>query len=253
MLPTAASSEVLAHWHYTPDEWRDFVHDEAKQFEKVFKSLRYGIIGIIVIAVPLVIALLLIPLWLMGSKWGPDVYGPVFGVTFFAGFFLAVLGIVWYLQRHKLSRLRARAGEVYIMLNGVNTNGVWFGWGFSELGWRLRDVRRKTISTGPAKSMEVLEFKCAAHDSHALNRRAARAWRIPIPAGKGAAADRIIERLFAAMKSSAKDGRAQRSKPSSAHRDLDNGTLGHDFAGDVCRKCGNTVEAVLNFKWKCKE
>ncbi len=197
MLPTAASSEVLAHWQYTPDEWRDFLHYEAKQYEKFFKSLRNGIIVIIIIAVALVIALLLIPLWLMGSLWGSDVYGPVFGVTFVAGLSLAGLGIAWRVQRHKLSRFGAHAGDVYIMLNGVNINGVWFDWGYGEFGWRLRHVGRQTIAVGPAKSMKILEFKCVAYNRGSrLSNRVDKACRIPVPGGKETEADRIIERLF---------------------------------------------------------
>lgn len=216
------------------------------------KSARFFIIIVILIAVPVVTLLLVGPLW-FGYELREDVWGPAAAVAIFAGIFIAVGVIVWALERHKISQLSEHAGDVVLTLDGINTNGVWFGWNRGELGWRLRHIGRTFISVGPARSMEVLEFKCTRYDSHSLSRRAVKSWHVPIPRGKESEADRIIERLFATINFVPNDKRFEPSAPLIVRQDSEKTMLGHVFVGDVCRKCGNSVEAVLNFKWTCKE
>lgn len=251
MLQPPTSPEVLAHWRYAPDQWREFVNCEAIQYEKRLKSARVFIIVVSLITVLAVTLLLAVPLGL-GFPWREDVYGPPIAVIVIAVLLLTVGGAVWASQRHKLSLLRNSTGDVFITLDGVNTNGVWFGWKREVIGWRLRHIGRKTISVGSARSMEVLEFKCAAYNSHSLNRRVVKAWRIPIPPGKEIEADRIIERLFAGINFLPEVERNEPAQPFVRH-DSEKNILGHVFIGDVCRQCGSSVDAVMNFKWECKE
>lgn len=198
MLQTSAPSETLAHWHYTPNDWREFVNYELQAQMKIYKSYRNGFIGIIVVAGLIMVSLVLIPFLTMGIIWRADVWGPVIGVAFVAGILLAVVGIYWLLSRHKISRLKLSTGNVYITLTGVSVNGVWFNWGYEKFGWRLHNVRRKTLAVVEGRKIEILEFKCSAHNRGSrVNEHMSKAERVLIPAGKDTEAERIIERLLA--------------------------------------------------------
>jgi hypothetical protein len=198
MLQPAASSEVLAHWRYSPDEWRDFISHETKHYHKIFKTLKYSIIIVVVVVVLVVTSLLLIPLLWLGSEFGEKVLAPPLAIAILAGIFVIVLGGIWLVQRDKFARLCAKAGDVYITLNEVNMNGIRFDWGYEELGWRLLSVERQIISIvgKPAKSMEIIEITCRPHYISSMSEPETKVCRIPIPAGNKAEAERVLERLL---------------------------------------------------------
>jgi len=201
MLQSSATSETLAHWHYTPNEWRDFANYELTEHRKIYKSYRNWFIGIIVVAGFIMISLVLIPFLMLKpweSIWRTDVWGPVFGVAVVTGIFLAAIGIYWLLLWNKSSSLRLPSGEVYITFTGVSVNGVWFNWGYEKVGWRFHNVKRKTITVVEGRNIEILEFKCSAYNRGSkLNQNLVKAERILIPEGRMAEAERIIERLLA--------------------------------------------------------
>lgn len=252
MEQSPAYSEVLAHWQYTPEEWRAFVSYEAKQFEKGVRLMKKYLFITIAGTVLLALTLLLIPLLWLGTWRGEDVWGPVIGVICLGGFFLVIIGIVWLAQRVRLARLFSQMGDVYLVPRGIKLNGVWFSWGYEKSGWRLRHIERQTISVGPAQRMEVLEFKCvsyyASHKGGGL-REIPKALRIPVPTGKETEADRIIERLLDAKNFLAQDARAPMS---AAQYVSEHEMLGHDFVVGACRKCGSTAEEAMYLKLKCK-
>jgi hypothetical protein len=240
---------MLAHWRYTLEEWHAFVGQEGRQLQKGLRSVRYFIAAVVVTAAVAVASLLLIPTLALGGRWDEGVWGPPLGVAVVAGLLLAVALALWATQKRRLSRLNAGPGDVIITPEGVDTNGVWFGWKGAGSGWRLRHIGRKTVPAGDGKSLEVLEFKCAARNEPGrnLSGRVVKAWRVPVPRGKEAEADRIARQLLAAQNFLPEGGRADLS---SSHAGSD--ALGHDFAGDVCRRCGTTAEAASGFNWACK-
>ncbi|MDQ3256284.1 MAG: hypothetical protein M3R15_20740 [Acidobacteriota bacterium] len=138
--------------------------------------------------------------------------------------------------------------------DGVCTNGMWLGWGARELAWRLRIVRRETISIRLGKTLEVLEFKCVGKVFlRGRHIPVDKEWRVPVPAGKEADADALITRLLTAQHAPTHGQSNKLAQPHSLDAGAQNSLFGHDFAGDVCGKCGSTVEAVTHFYWKCKE
>ena len=199
MSQSSVPPETLAHWQYSPHDWRAFVNHELQAQMKIYKSYKHGFIGIIIVACLIMISIVLIPYWTVGIIWRADVWCPVFGVAFVAGILLVVVAIYWLLSRNKISRLKSLTGDVYITLNGVSINGVWLNWGYEQRGWRFRNVRRKTIMVADGMNLEILEFKCSAiHGGDTKNARGkVKAERIPIPIGREAEAERIIEQLLA--------------------------------------------------------
>ncbi len=200
MSQTSISSDTLAHWHFTENEWQDFVNYELKEKIKNYRSLRNGFIGIIAAAAIIMILLILIP-FLMLKKyetiWRGDVWGPVIVVAIIAGFLLLIIGIYILILKNKITRLKSLSGDVLITLNGVCINGAWFSWKFGKIGWRFYGARRKTITSEKAGKLEILEFKMTAvnrmNESNIRGKIASE--RVPIPKGKESEADQIIELL----------------------------------------------------------
>lgn len=237
MLSPPALPEALAHWRYTPDEWRDFTdHEgESNRFELsdlLTKYLNFVVAGAAVLLV-------------VGAAAG-GIAGAAVVLAMVGGFFLLVTLLHRAARASTQRGLEARAGEVLITRDGVCTNGMWFGWGPRDPAWRLRVVRRGTAPTALGKTMGVLEFKCVGSVSLRGGRVPVdKEWRVPVPAGREAEADAVVTRLLA----------AQHAPPDVAAGLVpggQSGLYGHDFAGDVCRRCGSTVEAVSSFKWGCQ-
>jgi len=191
------SSEILAHWHYEPELWRDFVEYESRVYRKSVRSALHFIYGTIIGAVVLITLFSVVP-YLVTKRWSSDIWGPAFGIGFIAAIFLLVGGIVWLMRREKMARFRAKTGEAVITLNEINVNGVSFRWDYGEVGWRFLSAERKSVDVTPLKRIEILELKF-------LNRIPASPgpiedigeWRIPVQRGKERDADNVIERLRA--------------------------------------------------------
>ena len=229
MLRPHAQPETLAHWRYTPDEWRAFTgHERDVHRFELSDLLTKHLHLIVIIAVVFVV----------GGGAAGGVGGAVIVAVMGGVFFLLVTLFHKAMRMYAQSSLEARPGEVYITHNGVWTNGMWFGWGARDPAWRLRVVRRETVPVETGATMDVLEFKCVG----TVPLRGGKVpidkgWRVPVPAGKKAEADAIVTRLLGAQHGAG----------------AESNLYGHDFAAGVCRRCGSTVEAVLSFKWGCKE
>lgn len=241
MLQPTALPEALARWHYTPDEWRDFTENERepKGFVSSDALTTYFCFIIAAAAVTVIVGAIL------GGVRGAGI--AVMIAVVLCSPFLLIGAIRKFLRSSARQGLEARVGEVWITHDGVCTNGMWFGWGAREPAWRLRVVRRQAVSTTAGKTIEVLEFKCVGKVRlRGSDIPVDKKWRVPVPAGKEAEADAVITRLLAA-----------RHSPPAGAGDVGSGGLnhlyGHAFAGDVCRRCGSTVEAVSSFKWQCDE
>lgn len=195
------SSETLAHWKYTQTEWQDYVSFVLNDRSKTYKSSRYWVIGIIVIAFLMMTFFMLISYFLKPSQslWREEVWGPLFGVAFITFVILASIGfgVLFFKEKDRKLKLSLNV-EVLITPNSVVTNGSSFIWEFEINSiCRFEVVERKTVATGEGKNIEILQFKCSTrftkHREDVIE-------RILIPIGKITEAEQIIARLFAEKK-----------------------------------------------------
>jgi hypothetical protein len=234
MAERTEDSESLAYWRYSPEQWRDFTESErsTNQYEVSDTLTKYLNVIVIGGAIAVVFGLL-----------AGGLPGLLIVLVFVVGFLLVVTIIHQAIRRTAQHGLEVRPGEVWIMIDGVCTNGMWFGWAARDPAWRLRIVRRTTVFTKVGKGIEVLEFKCLGSVPLRGGRVAIdKEWRVPVPAGKETEADAVVTRIMA----------SERAWSEEAQLSPDLGSLGHVFAGDVCSKCGSTVEGVTAFSWQCK-
>lgn len=202
MVPSSASSEILARWNYTPTEWSDFVSFVLADRRQWYKSFRYWVIGIIATALLIMTFLVLIPYLMLKpwqTIWRGDVWWPVYGVAIVTVIILAALGFFRLLFGEKDRKLKASSSaEVVITLTGVIVDGSVFDWGFEKSGWRFLNAMRKTVTTGDGKQIEILEFNCSM-DTIGVKTKTTldKTERLPIPHGKETEAENIIARLDA--------------------------------------------------------
>jgi hypothetical protein len=240
MIECDPEAEVLARWRYTPDEWRVFTENErgTHEFEvgdTITKNLPLIVIGGAISVV-------------MGVLAG-GLSGLIVVMVLVVGFLVIVTAIHQLMRKVTQQRLEAENGEVWIMPDGVCTNGMWFGWAARDPNWRLRIVRRKTIYSNAGNGLEILEFKCLGSVLIRGTRTTIdKEWRVPVPRGKESEADAIVTRILSTQHVDTEDHNSL-----SLSQGIDPGLQGHEFVGDVCGKCGSTVEAVTAFKWACRD
>lgn len=238
-----ASSEILAHWHYAPDEWREFVEYE--------KDIRGNEIGDFfrdnIFYIAAVIAVLMI-----GALMSGDLAAIVLIFLLVAGFLAVVSAIHWLIRQNELSTLKARAGEVQITIYGINTNGLWFDWEFEGNHSRFQSVKRLNSYTATGK-LNFLEFKCLVKIKvRGTYQTFDKKWRVPVPRDKEHEADVVIKRLYAAQATFLQANDISSAEPLGLASQ--NRVDEHDFTSStVCLKCGSSIEAVMHFKWKCKK
>lgn len=237
---TEPASDALAHWNYPPDLWRDFVDYESRVYRKSVRSALHFIYGTIIGAVVLIVLLSVIP-FLVTRKWNSSIWGPAFGISFIAFIFLVVGLIVWLMRRAVMASLRSKTGEAIIGLNEIAINGIGFKWDFGESGWRYLGGGRKTVNVDSLKRIELLELRFVACIP---TFRSSPTWdfgekRVPIEPGKEREADRVLKLLGDELASA--DDKWK----------LENASLGHDFAAQICRKCSAPIHEVVMRPWKC--
>ncbi len=242
------SSEILAHWHFSPEEWREYV-----EYEKEFRQNEFG--DFFQKAMPYIVAtgIVIMLLTLLSSE-----LAAIFIVfVFVAGFLGFACLIHWLIRQNELSAMNSRPGEVQITIYGVSTNGLWFDWEFEGNRIGFKSARRLNAHTITGK-LNYLEFNCPVKirvkgKYIKLEKR----WRVPIPNGREAEADLVIQRLYQARAtfSQSTDSQSNNFSLGKLHDLSDpNSFYGHDFMSSTeCTKCGSSIEAVTHFKWKCKK
>jgi hypothetical protein len=200
MTRSPEHQEVLAHWHYEPELWRDFVQYESGLYRKSVRSARYFIIGTGIGTVALITLFSLIPL-LVTKKFDSGIWGPAFGIIVIAAICLAIASIFLLIRREKITKLKAKTGEVRLTLNELNINDIVFSWNYGEAsGWQFLDAERKPVSVTPLKSIQILELKFVTFiPSKNTPQREEGEWRVPVQSGKESEADRVVERLRAEL------------------------------------------------------
>lgn len=241
MIQTAKSSDVLAHWKYEPDLWRNFLRFESTIYKGSVRAAKHLFFGLIIFTIVVIFLFLFVSLLVTG-RWNPKYLEPAFGISIVAGIFILFAGILWLYRRERMRRISEKTGKVIISLNGVSMNGIDFKWDFVKPGLSFEKVERKSVSVAHQKTFEVLEFYTANYTTIDWRRLQEKfECRIPIPFGKESEAEKIMSRL--------------RSRLISAEQEWlrENFTLGHDFSMNVCRKCGETIgEAASYIDRKCR-
>lgn len=188
--------ETIAHWHYTPEEWRKFGAYEGRHYHKVIRQTRTAFFVFLALTL---LALGAVPVfgWLKIVPWDRHMFTAVFVILGTGGFFLGIGAVVWFMQKSKLSTLTAATGEVIITLTGISTSGIWHYWNFEEaLGHRFYDARAMTIGEGTPNQMELLEVRTIANTlSGKVARDVISSCRVPIPANRRAEAEGIVARI----------------------------------------------------------
>jgi len=109
---------LLAHWTYPPDEWRDYAEKEYKRESADKRSLFYLVAGI-----SLVVG---IGFWIAH----PDSGWVVLGVL--SGLILLIAVVAYSTTRYNYFMNRKYLGEAYVSKDGVYLNRqlhLWRGWG----------------------------------------------------------------------------------------------------------------------------
>jgi len=132
---------LLAHWTYTPEEWRRYTEKEYAEDSKARKGL-----FIMITVISLIIGL---GWWIFTREYPLLIFSVIFGI-------IALTGLTAYLTAaSNYRRNRKFLGEVYITLDGVYLNRqihIWKGIGTSlekavyEEGTRIQPV---SVSSTP--------------------------------------------------------------------------------------------------------
>lgn len=199
MLPgLPIHSEPIAHWQYTPDEWRRFGLYEGRHFQKMIRQSKKALLVLLILTI---LALFVVPAFgFFGFvPWDRYMLTAVFVILIFGGGLMGIAVVVLMMQKSKLSTLTATTGEVIITLNGISTSGIWHYWNYEDsLGRRFHDTRTMTINEGKPDQFDLLEVRTIANTlSGKVARDVISSCRVPIPKGKRAEADSIVARIIA--------------------------------------------------------
>ncbi len=182
-LTVNSKSNVLAHWRFTNEQWREYLYYEKLEFESnTFVDLRmiltWGIAAISIIAI-------------MGAmKGGPGVFVFVLIVgTVFFGFCYLIHRLV---RKSAEQRLQKQTGEVKITKMGIDINGVTFDW---RRHWSLPKIYKEHIYIGEEK-MLLLNFRCTGSVAVKGGREAVeKKCLVPVELGKESEADFVIAEI----------------------------------------------------------
>ncbi len=212
MREPSTSSEILAHWRYRPGEWKKFGAYESRHWQRVLKQSRTGFFVLLAFTF---IALLLVPIFGLAGivPWDRYMLMAVFLILLFGGAFMGIAVVVWMMQKSKLATLTADSGDVSISTTGISMSGASNDWNFGDLrGHRFYDARTMTIADGKPDQMELLEVRTIAYTVGHSNRDVITSLRVPIPSGKRAEAERIVERLITEKKRAELESNNERNR-----------------------------------------
>ncbi len=178
-----SKSNVLANWHFTNEQWREYLYYEKLEFESnTFVDLRmiltFGIAAISIIAI------------MGGMKGGPAVFVLVLilGTVFF-GFCYLIHRLV---RKSAEQKLQKQTGEVKITKIGVDINGVTFDW---RKHWSLPEIYKEHINIGEEK-MLLLSFRCTGSIAVRGGRESVeKKCLVPVELGKESEADFVIAEI----------------------------------------------------------
>jgi hypothetical protein len=183
MTEKSSKSKILAHWHFTKEQWNQYLYHEKLAFESntfvdVRKILTFGVAVLVLIAI-------------MGAaKGGPAVFFFVLiaGSLFFGFCYLIHRAV----RKVAEQRLHTLTGEVKVTKLRVDINGVIYDW---RGKWSLPQIRKEYVDTGMGK-MLFLKFICTGSmfvrgSRHPIEKK----FLVPVQPGKESEADFIITEI----------------------------------------------------------
>lgn len=158
---------LLAHWTYTPDEWKTFTEEEYREMkgENLQKWLLVTGISLVV-----GIAFMLI----MRDKASVQVF------AFLMGFLVFLAFVAWLVPRLGYKRNRREPGEVFIAETGACINGA-------VHTWNLLDATLDSVELTPDGRLIVFVYSYFTRYG-----RETATVRIPVPAGQESRALDIV-------------------------------------------------------------
>lgn len=235
MMQQQPVSEILAHWQYTPDEWRAFSDLEVNSTRFDLTDSHLTVIGAGVVIFGLAAA---------AAKGGARAAVVITIVG--CGFLLALFVLSRVLKNARRERLEVRPTDIWITPGGICINGGWSCWGttpdnFLHSVHRLLAEDRAELSITPGPRVDVLSFRVVyVTKVRRGTLSSSQVWRVPVPAGRGLEADAVV-RWFA-------ERLEVTSTPVGGPL---NGGWPHEFAGSICQKCGMSAAAAMEFEWSC--
>ena len=178
-----SNPRILAHWHFTNEQWREFSYYEKLDFEhRTLVDLRtiltLGAAGLGIISI------------IAATKGGLPAFFIVLalGILFF-GFCFGIHRLVRMDTERKLNSM---TGEVKITSRNVDVNGAVFHW---KGHWSLPYIEKDYIYMGEEK-MLLLNFTCngwvyVKGGKEAVEKK----WLVPVEPGKESEADAVIKEL----------------------------------------------------------
>lgn len=166
-----AGEGLLAHWTYSPEEWRLYTEKEA-QIEKSMKKRLFFTISAFAIIIGIIF-------WVIDHESGIWVLAVMLGL-------IAIIGFVawfttWYDHRQNL---KCRQGEVYISNDGIYLNKQLHLW--NQLGARLGSV--VYVDETPPSIVFVYYSPTRTGEEE-------REVRVPVPHGQETKAMEVLEKL----------------------------------------------------------
>lgn len=182
--------DVLAHWHFNAEQWREFRYYEKLDFQnRSSLDEKTVLIGGGIIVVILAIGASFVPnrLGHPGSL-AASLLVLILGFAFLGGCFL----IYRLVRKNAENKLNTETGQVMITMKLANVNGVVFTWGS---GWSWASISESYIPIGD-KQMLLLRFKCSRWISVRGSReRIEKTGLVPVPIGKEAEARAAVARI----------------------------------------------------------
>jgi hypothetical protein len=149
----------LAHWKYTPAEWKKYADEEYKR-ESSDKMMLFYVL--VVISVLVCFGLIIL---------ADDKEAALMVSAFMFGLIVFIRLLIYFTTRNTYKQNRDSVGEVYIGRNGVLINKSFHSWNFLS---RLEDVRITNDN-------KIIEFEYSSISKQGRDYSVARA---PIPEGR---------------------------------------------------------------------
>lgn len=172
---------LLARWHFTNEQWREFLYYEKLDSDsRNLVDLKAVLIGGLVI--------IFLIAFFGAAKGGLGVF--VFVIAAGSLFIGLCYLVHWLIRRGNERRLQTETGEVQITSSWANVNGVVFKW-----GWNRPQIYKDYIYLGEEK-MLLLQFTCTGRIRvRGVTEQYERKCLVPVPPGKEAEADFVISEI----------------------------------------------------------
>jgi hypothetical protein len=163
---------LLAHWTYTPEQWKEYTEEEYKE-DKAAKTGLFILVAVITVIVCVIFGLV--------ERADPKI------MLFIVLGIIAIVGMAaFFSSLGNYMNNKKRLGEVFLALDGVYLNRQLHTW--KAIGSQLEDA---LFEEGPDFKPR-LRFEYSAPSRNGRDSYTA---RVPIPPGQEAAAKRIVDQI----------------------------------------------------------